>query len=245
MKKRALVTGKLIKTVAASVLTMGLVLMMMPIQTFAADSPPDTPGGGIEPAPTVVEESQGPYYSSLLDTIGATESGTIEYSEGDSLPLEVMQELAKNPSLELKFTYKNPEGEEKTVTIPGNMAAALIDEDIPWYGYLWLEEHFGEAKDTKVAYQIQPGDTLNGIAKRFGTTVNAIMESNTEIGNPNLIPAGGTIVVDSKMIEDVFGISVEEQSKAMSSLREGKAQLSGIITNNISSSAGSKKGQSG
>lgn len=41
-------------------------------------------------------------------------------------------------------------------------------------------------------YTIQPGDTLSGIAARFGTTVGALQKLNG-ISNPNLIYAGNTI----------------------------------------------------
>ena len=41
---------------------------------------------------------------------------------------------------------------------------------------------------------IQPGDTLSGIAQRFGTTVESLVEIN-DISNPNLILAGETLLV--------------------------------------------------
>jgi len=41
-------------------------------------------------------------------------------------------------------------------------------------------------------YTIQPGDTLSGIALKFGTTVSALQRLNG-ISNPNLIYAGNTI----------------------------------------------------
>lgn len=41
-------------------------------------------------------------------------------------------------------------------------------------------------------YTIQPGDTLSGIAQKFGTTVQALAQING-ISNPNLIYAGTTI----------------------------------------------------
>ncbi|MBX5483633.1 MAG: LysM peptidoglycan-binding domain-containing protein [Myxococcaceae bacterium] len=41
-----------------------------------------------------------------------------------------------------------------------------------------------------MAIQIRRGDTLSGIAARYGTTVAALMKANPQIKNPNLIYAG-------------------------------------------------------
>ena len=46
----------------------------------------------------------------------------------------------------------------------------------------------------KVMYTIQRGDTLSGIAQKFGTTVNNLVRLNY-IKNPNLIYAGTKILV--------------------------------------------------
>jgi putative chitinase len=48
-------------------------------------------------------------------------------------------------------------------------------------------------------YVVQPGDTLSGIAARFGTSVTAVWESNrTTIGpNPNLIRPGQRLYIPS------------------------------------------------
>ncbi len=43
------------------------------------------------------------------------------------------------------------------------------------------------------AYRIRTGDTLSGIAQRYGTSVSALMGSNPSITNKNLIYAGRTL----------------------------------------------------
>ena len=45
-----------------------------------------------------------------------------------------------------------------------------------------------------ITYVIQPGDTLSGIAQKYGTTYNALAALNNT-SNPNLIYAGTTIKV--------------------------------------------------
>src|SRR4051794_20214822 len=45
------------------------------------------------------------------------------------------------------------------------------------------------------AYRIRTGDTLSGIAQRYGTSVSALMQSNPQIKNKNLIYAGANLSV--------------------------------------------------
>jgi LysM repeat protein len=44
-------------------------------------------------------------------------------------------------------------------------------------------------------YSVQPGDTLKGIAARFGTTAAVLRQLNPEITNPDLIHVGQRIIV--------------------------------------------------
>ncbi len=44
-------------------------------------------------------------------------------------------------------------------------------------------------------YVVQPGDTLFSLARRFGTTVAAIMQANPQITDPNIIFVGQIITI--------------------------------------------------
>ena len=56
-----------------------------------------------------------------------------------------------------------------------------------------LENVAGGAAYYNDYYTIQNGDTLSGIAAKFGTTIARLMALNPQIKNPNLIYAGKTI----------------------------------------------------
>ena len=56
-----------------------------------------------------------------------------------------------------------------------------------------LENVAGGAYYGNNYYTIQSGDTLSGIAAKFGTSIANLMALNPQIKNPNLIYAGKTI----------------------------------------------------
>ena len=61
-----------------------------------------------------------------------------------------------------------------------------------------------------MAYQIRRGDTLSGLAARFGTTVSALAKANG-IRNVNLIIAGASLKIPGK--SDSFGGTRKASSK--------------------------------
>lgn len=51
----------------------------------------------------------------------------------------------------------------------------------------------GQPEAQPSSYQIQGGDTLGGIASRYGTSVQSLMAQNPSISNPNMIRAGASL----------------------------------------------------
>lgn len=88
-------------------------------------------------------------------------------------------------------------------------------------------------------YKIQKGDTLSGIAKKYGTDVNTLMKLNPNIKNANLIQAGaglnlpsqapaqnkpaGTITADQMQQAKNIDLGTSQQQKAQG-MAESKAQ---------------------
>ena len=153
------------------------------------------------------EEPQGEYLDDLRESIREasknTDDQTLYYLDADTLPYDIMKMLKDNPQITLVLRYRYL-GNEYTVTIPGKYAIA--DENIKWYGPLWMNAHYAKyngtvpipamgsygrggingRKDARGCYIVKPNDTLWSIAVRFKTTVKALVELNG-IKNPNLI----------------------------------------------------------
>ena len=144
------------------------------------DSDP-TPGPDGDPTPTPKAD----YLDELRDLLNAAKAGDIvKWNKGTALPLDIMKLIVKKDvTLEFSYTYSN---KAYVVVIDKNNVPT---KEVPWYGPLYLASLTKTSKSLN-GYVIKPGDTLNGIAKKFNTTVAELLKKNPTIVNPNLIYAG-------------------------------------------------------
>ncbi|MBR6303576.1 MAG: hypothetical protein IKR35_06965, partial [Lachnospiraceae bacterium] len=80
--------------------------------------------------------------ASIFDSIPADSDAVIRFNEGNALPQNVMLALSKHPNAKLEFWFIY-EDKEYFVVVTGKKMAELYDENIPWYGPLWLNQYFG------------------------------------------------------------------------------------------------------
>ncbi|MCM1542826.1 MAG: LysM domain-containing protein [Blautia sp.] len=163
-----------------------------------SDSSPSSPSGSASSGSSVVEEnSYTRFENNLADQIETAASGsTIVMEEGISaLSNSTMKELlAKGDvSLRMEFTYQD---KEYVIIIP---AGAALDNDIPWYGPLYLAQHFGNSAGTAATagaggtYEVKSGDSLSRIAKENNMTLQQLLAKNPQIKDPNKIVVGQKI----------------------------------------------------
>jgi spore germination protein YaaH len=82
-----------------------------------------------------------------------------------------------------------------------------------------------------VAYLVQPGDTLSGIAASHGTSLAAVQAANTKLANPDMIYAGQTVSLPE-------GSSAAQGSAtSQSATTQGSSQSAASGTSSSTSSA--------
>lgn len=109
---------------------------------------------------------------------------------------EVRQLLDHGMTLEMEYTYEDV---NYKVRIP---AGASIDESIPWYGPLYLAQHYGVRRlssSTAAAggpsYTVQTGDTLGKIARANNMSLAELAAKNPQIKNVDVIFPGQSIQI--------------------------------------------------
>ena len=152
-----------------------------------------TTSGNATAAPSRAAES------AIIGQIKTAEAGsTVVLDEGiTTLSNAVMKELLKkgDVSLKLEFTYNE---EEYVIVIP---AGAALDNDIPWYGPLYLAQQYGNSAvmETPAAaeeggvYEVKRGDTLSKIAAANNMTLKQLLAKNPQIKDANRISVGQKI----------------------------------------------------
>lgn len=151
------------------------------------------------------ESAWASYEGKVSGQIKAAESGsTVVMEKGVStLSNAIMKELAAkgDVSLKLEFTY---EEEEYVIVIPAGKA---VNDDIPWYGPLYLAAQYGNSAKAAAApstpapapveanktYEVQRGDNMNKIATANNMTLTELLSKNPQIKNPNKIAVGQKI----------------------------------------------------
>lgn len=136
------------------------------------------------------------YEETLNDQIKTAQPGsTIVMEKGvNTLTNATMKELLvkSDVSLKLEFTYND---KEYVIIIPAGKA---LDNDIPYYGPLYLAQQFGNCAGTEVSkasgtYKAKSGDSLSKIAAANNMTLKQLLEKNPQIKDPNKIYVGQEI----------------------------------------------------
>ncbi|MCM1099941.1 MAG: LysM peptidoglycan-binding domain-containing protein [Clostridium sp.] len=127
--------------------------------------------------------------------LSAAKNATVRLNGITTLSNGMMKSLLerKDVTLVMEYTYEN---KNYTVVIP---AGAAMNNDIQWYGPLYLVAHYGSrgVSAANVAdgaiYMVQAGDTMTKIAKMHHMTLAQLAAKNPQIKNINLIRVGQRI----------------------------------------------------
>ena len=111
------------------------------------------------------------WYARYADRFDGTDCGIWQYTSTGSVP-----GITGNVDLDLGYT--NYPSVIKKAGLNHLSASSPSPSPVPEY----------------ITYVIQPGDTLSGIARRYGTTVTALTELN-KLSDPDKIYAGNTLKV--------------------------------------------------
>ncbi|MGB9679840.1 MAG: LysM peptidoglycan-binding domain-containing protein [Thermoanaerobacteraceae bacterium] len=95
------------------------------------------------------------------------------------------------------------------------LAVSGIVDDITWNALLFgTQPVIGTPSYGGIVYIVKPGDTLWNIAKMYNTTIEAILDKNPEIKDPNLIYPGQRIIIPQSISSEMTENSQETQDIA-------------------------------
>lgn len=144
--------------------------------------------GQSAPAPSLME-----------NRVAAAESGSVvKITKEDNVNTlsnaDMKELLKKGVALEMEYTY---EGVDYKIYIP---AGAAMDNDIPWYGPLYLAQYYSvnnaQSAETTAYVIVKRGDTLSKIAHFNGMTLGELAIRNPQIKNVNRIITGQVIYLN-------------------------------------------------
>ena len=95
-----------------------------------------------------------------------------------------------------------------------------------------------------VAYLVQPGDTLSGIASSHGTSLAAVEAANTKVANPDVIYAGQTVELPEGS-SAAQGSSTSHSSTTTDSSSQSAASGTSPSSSSSTSSTSNAAGTSG
>ncbi|MEW5938387.1 MAG: LysM domain-containing protein [Chloroflexota bacterium] len=163
---------------------------------FATDTPTPTVTFTVTGTPMPTATSTETLTPTITST--ATPSAPFQYTvqEGDSLFSIAEKFGLGDDGIQLILELNPAIRENGGVIFPGQIiwipnpdlhlpTATPIPPDLP--------------RGTKIEYTVQPGDTLEGIAQRFNSTVEAIMEEN-DIEDPNTINVGDVLIIPVNIV---------------------------------------------
>ncbi len=140
-----------------------------PLPTDTATLPPPTD----TPTPTLTATAAGPF-------VYVVQEGDTLYGIAQKFKVDLLTIFALNPSIDSANPVIRPNQE---ILIPAPDTKLPTASPIP-----------PDFRGT-IDYRVAPNDTLETIATRFNSTVDAIMKANTKLKNANDIKVGDTIKV--------------------------------------------------